>query len=221
MTVHREIINNLKEEFTKDPNVESMFVIGSVARNTYTDKSDLDILLVLKDFQEEQHTNSKTINGVKVETQRNTLNNYLQWLSERPFRIYTFEDIEVIFDLNNNLVMLKEKAEEIKKNFKPDNEEHLKAWMGSVILKLDSAREKGDTKMVGYQLSNVLGKILQAIYNINNLPTPPSTQAFEKITGLAKLPSNFEPYWSDILVGDLEHREKATRELIRFCLDNS
>lgn len=219
MDSYRKIISDLKDKYDKDDNVLAFIVTGSVARGEEKQGNDLDTIFITKngDFSKEYRED-----GILVETGGNTLSEHLKSLESNPMQVYMYLDAKAIFDKENCLGQLKSKAEEILRNYKPQEAEvkAIKKWLSSVVDKVRVAEENGDELKVGFHVSNVLWKTVEGLYAINFKPTPASTSALRRITELEKLPDNFTELWQKMLTGNLKERTASTLELIKFVLPN-
>lgn len=214
MTNHQEVINKISKQLI--PNSRAIFVTGSVANNEATSKSDLDMLVItLSDHFFED----KEIDGIVVETKGNTIDGFKLKMETNPINVYQWLDAKPIFDPENLLVDIHNFAQNIIDNFTPSD--FPRKWLKSAKIKIESAQKDRNELLLGFNVSTILWKIIEGLYTINSLPTPPSSTAFRKVTDLENVPLNFSIIWSEALTGDLDIRTKATLTLIYFLLDQN
>ncbi len=214
MVEHKNIIDNLASELKEDENNIALFVTGSVARGEANKTSDLDLLLVTKnasDFVE------KTEKGIVVEIKSNTLDGFITKMNDNPMNIYQWLDAKVVFEKEDLLSKLQANAQKILNSYTPPD--FPRKWLDSTMIKIVSAKEKGDDMALGFQTSNILWKIVEGFYILNREPLPPSTTAFRRISTLKKLPDNFAGIWGSVLTGNLSERSNATLVLLNFLLN--
>ncbi|HSX39064.1 MAG TPA: nucleotidyltransferase domain-containing protein [Candidatus Saccharimonadales bacterium] len=212
-----EIIQHLKNEYEKNPNVKAMLITGSVARGEAVHGNDLDILLVTsgeKISKEYYEGNSLVEIGTIL------LPEGLEKIEKNPMRVYMFLDAKAIFDKENCLQTLQQKAHEVFDSYKSSQEDKSKSkkWLSSVVDKINASKSNGDMLKIGFQVSNVLWPLVEGLYLINNTITPASTSAFRRIKTLKNIPPDFETLWTKMLLGNLEDRTTATLKLIEFVL---
>lgn len=217
MDVYQKIIEDLKNKYEKDDNALAFFIAGSVARGEAQYGNDLDTIFITREgsFSEEYEQD-----GILVEIGGNTFDTALQSLEKNPMQLYIYQDAKAVFDKENCLKKLKEKADKIFRNYKPDEAELtvIKKWLSSVVKKVEVAQQNNDHEKVGFHVSNVLWKTVEGLYAINSIPTPAATSALRRINSLSILPEDFERLWNDALLGDLTTRTNATIKLMKFVL---
>jgi predicted nucleotidyltransferase len=192
----------------------AIFITGGIARGDLNPKSDIDILTISRSghsFEE------KKIEGRLVEVKTNTLDGFKQKMIDEPMNVYQWLDAKAMHDPENLLPELQKHAEYVLDNYTPPAIP--RKWLESTLIKIDSARLTKNDQLLGFHVSNILWKIVESIYIINSLPTPPSTTAFKRIKALKNLPENFDIIWSDVLTGDLKLRAAATTKLIKYLIE--
>jgi predicted nucleotidyltransferase len=189
------------------------FVTGSVARNEDTQSSDIDLLII---SATEHSFEEKEIEGRLVEIKTNTLEGFKQKMRDEPMNVYQWLDAKAVNDPENLLTELQKYSEDILNNYTPPTLP--KKWLESSLTKIESAKQSKNNLLLGFNVSNVLWKIVEGFYIFNFLPTPPSTTAFRRINTLKKLPDNFDKLWKDVLTGDLDIRAEGTKKLIEYLL---
>lgn len=218
MDKHQAIINKLKSKYEHDDSVLALLLIGSVARVDYTETSDLDLILVSK-VPLEKHFEEFMDDGITVEIKKDDMERFINRMKEIPMEAYPYLEAKAVFDKDNCLPKLKAVAEEVLETYEPKDLYNLTKWLSSVKIKIISAQQVNDKLVQGYQVSNILWKIIQTLFAVNKLPTPASTSALRKVSALKNLPPNFNVLLGEILTGDLETRTQATLKFIDFCLD--
>jgi predicted nucleotidyltransferase len=211
MNNYQAILNRLKEELIDN---RAIFVTGSVARDEATPKSDLDILVITKS---DHSFEEKEVDGVLVEIKRNTIEGFKEKIDKEPMNVYQWLDAKPLYDPEDLLKELKDYAQNTLEKNTPS--ELPRKWLESTKIKIESANESNNELLVGFHVSNILWKIVEGLYIINSIPTPPSSTAFRRVSDLKVIPENFNNLWTDALTGDLEKRSKATLSLIEFLLE--
>lgn len=217
MDKYQKIIVSVKNRFEKDKNSIALFVIGSVSRRDFATGSDLDLQVIIREGEASLEEFEE--DGILIEIHRDTIQRINEKLEEKPMNAYKWLEAEPIFQKENFLVDLQEKAKQILENYEPKTK-GLEKWLRSVKLKISAARQQNDELMVGFQIANVLWKIVEGIYAVNSLPVPPSTKAFKMLNSLENLPEDFGQLWEKTLTGNLKEREESTIYLIDFILNN-
>lgn len=210
------IIDKLKAEYSQD-DILCFFITGSVARGEAFEGNDLDALFVTKSESfHNEYRDGKSL----LEISGNTFDKYLEGLEKTPMLVYMYLDAKAVFDKDNCLPKLQEKAKAILENYEPSEDEvkAIKKWIECVVDKVTVAQANGDTLKVGFHVSNVLWKIVEGLYLINSVPTPASTSALRRVKTLNTLPDNFDTLWQQALLGNLEERTNATKKLMEFIL---
>lgn len=211
MNSHEKILNQIIIELK--PSSKAIFVTGSYARNEATSKSDLDILAITKS---DHSFEEKKIDGVVVEIKRNTMEGFKSKMDLDPVNVYQWLDAKAVFDPEDLLTDLKSYAQKILDNFTPSDFPY--KWLQSAKIKIESAKEAKNELLLGFNVSNILWKIVEGFYALNSLPTPPSSTAFRRMSDLQKVPENFPVIWNEALTGSLQVRSKATVDLIKYLL---
>lgn len=217
MKSFEQIIDELKNEYSANPNIHAFLITGSYARGEAHVGNDLDIILVTNG---EKISKEYREGDSLIEIGSIVLPQALNDIEKNPMQVYMYLDAKAVFDTNNSLEALQLEAQEVLKNYKPSTEEKklLKKWLSSVVDKIRVAQRTGDTLKVGFHTSNVLWKLVEGIYLISSVPVPASTSALRKITDLQLLPQDFDTVWKNILLGSLEERSSGTLQLLDFIL---
>jgi predicted nucleotidyltransferase len=211
MNNYQAILNRLKEELTDN---RAIFVTGSVARDEATPRSDLDILVITKS---DHSFEEKEVDGILVEIKRNTIQGFKEKIDKEPMNVYQWLDAKPLYDPEDLLKELKNYAQKTLESYR--SSDFPRKWLESTKIKIESAHEANNQMLVGFHVSNILWKIVEGLYIINSLPTPPSSTAFRRVSDLKVIPENFNNVWTDALTGDLEKRSMATLSLIEFLLE--
>jgi len=96
MKIHQKIINEVVDEKKCDPNVVCIFLFGSLARNTATKDSDVDIELVCKTGK---YSDKREIRyGVKVDIETWPLAKLLKRIEQQPFLSYPYLEEKILYD---------------------------------------------------------------------------------------------------------------------------
>jgi len=214
MPKHKQIIEKLASTYQSNGNNLALLVTGSVARDEYSENSDLDLLLVAK---EKQPFREELIDGIVVEVKTNTLDGFVLKMKDDPMNIYQWLDAKVIFDSDNVSERIINEAKNIYDTHTsaPKEISGTKKWLESAKIKIESTQQNNDELALGFNVSNILWQIVRGLYLLNNKPVPPNTTAFGRINKLENLPNNFDQQWKDLLTGDLEKRSNLHSRLNR------
>lgn len=217
MTKQEQIIEKLLPEYRSDPNCLALLVTGSVSRKEASENADIDLLQV---SSSEQPFRELTVDGILVEVKTHTKSGFIEKMKTKPMNVYQWLDAKVVFGDENTAQDIISTAKDIYKNYKSDPNEikAVKKWLESTRLKIQESRNKGDDLSAGFYVSNILWKIVEGLYLLNDKPTPPSTTAFRRISELKTLPEDFPEQWRSSLAGDINTRTEATVALIDFLL---
>jgi len=210
--MHHNLVNRVVEGLKKDG--VAVFLTGSHARGEATYKSDVDVLVVTKS---DHSFEEKIVDGVVVEIKRNTLEGFKEKIAKDPMNTYQWLDAKPLYDPENLMEDLRNFAYDAIAKYRPAD--FPRKWLESAKIKIESAQEANNDLLLGFHVTNVLWKIVEGLYAINSLPTPPSSTAFKRLTNLKVLPENFKDVWTNSLTGDLEKRTRATLDLIEFLLE--
>lgn len=217
MDKHKEIIEKLKNEYEQDDSILALLLVGGVARGDYTPTSDLDLILITKDPQEKYYE-ERVDDGIAVEIKKSDLSGFMEKMKSQPMEVYQYLEAKTLFDKSGCLHKLKDLAKEVIENYTSDHSHQLKKWLTSVRIKIISAQQAGDRLKLGYHVSNVLWKIVQAFFEINKMPVPASSSALRLLPTLNTLPNDFTKKLEQALTGDLGSRTHATLNLVDYCL---
>lgn len=218
MDFFEKIIEDLRNEYEGNENIRAMIITGSVAKGEAIEGNDLDVLFITSG---DRISKEYRVENSLIEIGSVVLPQDLERIDQNPMYVYMWQDAKAIFDKDNSLSILKKKAEEVLSNYKPteENRKALIKWLSSVVDKVETASKKQDFENVGFHISNVLWKIVEGIYMINDVPTPASTSALRRIKTLKVLPEDFNEIWVKTLLGDLKERTESTLKLLKFTLE--
>lgn len=155
-----------------------------------------------------------------VEVKAHTKSGFVEKMKTKPMNVYQWLDSKIISGDENIAQEIISIAKNIYQNYKSDLDEIkvVRKWLKSTRLKIKEAGYKDDDMLVGFNVSNILWKIVEGLYLVNDKPIPPSTTAFRRITELKRIPPDFVDQWQLVLIGDLDKRTSATLDLIDFVL---
>lgn len=221
MEFYQKVIDAWKEQYLEDPSVVAMFLMGSAARGDIQYGNDLDIQLVVKS-DPEKYEKEYCEDVILVEIGAGTLDKCLAGLENNSMKAYMYLDAKTVFDKENVLSKLQDRSQDVLDNYHPSKDEikKLKKWLEAARIKITTSKNANDQMKLGFNVSNILWKIMEGLYLINKMPVPASTTAFIKVKTLGKLPDNFDALWEKVLVGDLENRTESTIILIEFILSH-
>jgi hypothetical protein len=97
-TKHVQILTKLLEEAKNDPNTLGYLVFGSVASETHTEESDLDVITILKRHKPSSGINKMMVDGVVVDSLFITHNVLIQSVHTVPYLLHPLGHAQLLFD---------------------------------------------------------------------------------------------------------------------------
>jgi predicted nucleotidyltransferase len=95
---HIQILGELIEEAKKDPNTLAYMVIGSVARGTHHEKSDIDVISILRSHKPSWGINKMNVDGLIVDSLYMTQGVFKKSVDTVPFLLHTMADAKLLYD---------------------------------------------------------------------------------------------------------------------------
>ena len=100
---HEEILEKLHLEARNDPNTLGFLVIGSVATKTHNEKSDVDVITILRNQKPSSGIDKTTIDGILVDKLFFTYEVFAESVDTVPYLLHTLVDSKVLFDRENTI----------------------------------------------------------------------------------------------------------------------
>jgi hypothetical protein len=97
-TKHVQILEKLLEEAKSDPNTLGYMVFGSVASGTYNEKSDLDVITILRSCKPSSRLNKMVVDGLVVDSLFMTHEVLIRSVNTVPYLLYTLGNAKLLFD---------------------------------------------------------------------------------------------------------------------------
>lgn len=106
---HEQILDQLLQEAQDDPNVEGVFVFGSVARGTHRENSDIDLITILGDSQPPWGMHNFPREGLKVGDLFLTYDVFVHSVDNVPYLLYPVKDARLLLDRQGKIAPLLER----------------------------------------------------------------------------------------------------------------
>ena len=95
---HLQVLEKLLEEAKKDPNTLAYMVIGSVARGTHHEKSDIDVITILRSHKPSWGINKMNVDGLIVDSLHMTQEVFKKSVDTVPYLLHTMVDAKLLYD---------------------------------------------------------------------------------------------------------------------------
>ncbi len=206
-TKQRDIFNRELENLSNDRTVSGVLLTGSVACGCASENSDVDIIALCGRHCFETHFTD----GILVETSFVTYEYAVEKLNADPMAVYHWLDAEVALDRDGRLSQIMVLAKQKYENYQTPQKvkDGLYHWLMTARIKLETA----DPLKKRYLAHINSWKILEALWAVNDKPTPPAGTAYRKRGELRTVPCEnwFEKLFSEECCG-------AAAEIIDFLL---
>ncbi len=151
---HDRILERLLAEAKSSPNTLGFLVFGSVALGTHTEKSDIDVITILREHEPASGLENKVIDGIKVGTVFFTYHVLTNSVNTVPYLLYIVCKAKLLFDRVNKIRPLLEKV----RNYFADNPEIENRWNQYYIQFAEEKRQFGYEKTSLIDVLNELEK---------------------------------------------------------------
>lgn len=111
-TKHVRILGELLEEAKSDPNTLGYMVIGSVANGTHHEKSDIDVISILRSHKPSSGINKIVVDGLVVDSLFMTHEVFTQSVDTVPYLLHAMGNAKLLFDRENTVEPLLEEIRE-------------------------------------------------------------------------------------------------------------
>lgn len=206
-TKQRDIFNRELENLSNDRTVSGVLLTGSVACGCASENSDVDIIALCGRHCFETHFTD----GILVETSFVTYEYAVEKLNANPMAVYHWLDAEIALDRDGRLSQIMALAKQKYESYRTPQKvrEGLYHWLMTARIKLETA----DPMKKRYLAHINSWKILEALWAVNDKPTPPAGTAYRKRGELRTVPCEnwFEKLFSEECCG-------AAAEIIDFLL---
>jgi hypothetical protein len=102
-TKHVQILEELLEEAKSDPNTLGYMVFGSVASETHNEKSDLDVITILRSCKPSSGINKMVVDGLVVDSLFMTHEVLTQSVNTVPYLLHTLGNAKLLFDRESTI----------------------------------------------------------------------------------------------------------------------
>ena len=106
---HDKILKQLIEKAKSDPNALGFLVFGSVASGTYHEKSDIDVMTVLREQKGSSGMENTVIDGIKVGNLFFTHQVLTHSVDTVPYLLHPLGNAKLLFDRENAIEPLLER----------------------------------------------------------------------------------------------------------------
>jgi Nucleotidyltransferase domain. len=212
--IQLDIFDRIQQKLKSDKSVTGIMLMGSVAHGDALSGSDLDIMVLC----DENCFKTEVIEGILVEYIFTSYDCRLQKLMNSDIEVYHFLDSKIPYDAAGKLKDLQNAANEIYSKYKtsPETKKQISHWLLSTKTKLESAINSNDLLKQRYIVSTNSWKIIEAIWAVNNKPTPPQSSVIRHMNDLDLVPF---PNWFAKLF-DETPKADTMLEIIRWVLHN-
>ncbi len=124
-TKHEKILERLLDKAKSDPNTLGFLVFGSVATGTHHEKSDIDVITILRSQKPSSGINKMMVDGVIVDSLFFTHEVFTQSVDTVPYLLHTLVGSRLLFDRENTIRPLVEEVRE----FYAENPEIEQEWV--------------------------------------------------------------------------------------------
>jgi hypothetical protein len=111
-TKHIQILEALLKEAKSDPNTLGYMVIGSVANGTHHEKSDLDVITILRSHKPSSGINKMVVDSLVVDSLFMTQEVFTQSVETVPYLLHAMGNAKLLFDRENTVEPLLEDIRE-------------------------------------------------------------------------------------------------------------
>jgi len=122
---HIQVLGELLEEAKNDPNTLAYMVIGSVARGTHHERSDIDVITILRSHKPSWGINKMNVDGLNVDSLYMTQEVFTKSVDTVPYLLHTMVDAKFLYDREGTAEPL---LEEIREYF-DENPEIEEKWI--------------------------------------------------------------------------------------------
>ena len=109
---HEGVLEKLKLKAKRNPNAIGFLVIGSVATKTHNEKSDVDVITILRNQKPSSGINSVMVDGILVDSLFFTYNIFAKSVNTVPYLLHTLVDSKLLFDRENTIGPLVSKVKD-------------------------------------------------------------------------------------------------------------
>ncbi|MBI2029690.1 nucleotidyltransferase domain-containing protein [Candidatus Gottesmanbacteria bacterium] len=95
---HLEALNSFGRELEQKPEPLALLVFGSVAKETYHPKSDIDTFIIYRSYPGLFKFDTTFYQGIKLGMSHLDFNHYRKSVIEKPYTKYVFTTSRVVFD---------------------------------------------------------------------------------------------------------------------------
>ena len=196
-------------------------IIGSRARHTATEVSDLDLLVVDRDESERERFERTLYSGVLVETAARDEQHWYEHLhGPRPRWVYAFMDAgDVLFD-DGALARLQSLSRGVYEDFVTPTEvrQELASLLWHGRAKTARAAASQDPRQAAYWTALLVPTLLDALLALGNRPTVPGSRRLEVLETISLDPRD-ETLLTIAMTGEPLGALDAARELADSLLD--
>jgi predicted nucleotidyltransferase len=121
---HIQVLGELLEEAKNDPNALAYMVIGSVARGTHHERSDIDVITILRSHKPSWGINKMNVDGLDVDSLYMTQEVFTKSVDTVPYLLHTMVDAKLLYDREGAAEPLLRKIRE----YYDDNPEIEEEW---------------------------------------------------------------------------------------------
>ncbi len=216
-STHSRLVEEVKQRYIGDDNVRAILLSGSIARAQVGKFSDIDVVLIVKEKRPYIRYHA---GDLEIEIDSQVLDDIPRRLQENPMSYYIFSELTPLYDPEGLHTSISGEARKFREAYKATHrvKGDLFVWLNHSKMKIESALDEGDTQKAVFFSEVTLWKMIEVLYVINDVVSPPVTHAFRGLLNLGKRPPKFPSLLGRLLEGQPGARVSATLELISFLI---
>jgi len=220
--VHLSIVDQISSKLRTQSDVEGVLLFGSVAEGKVTKRSDIDIMVMVKE-RRPYYRDCKFVEGIWLEQYFNTYENLKSTIERKELtHVYMFKDGKILHDPRGKMAELKQTATRIVEGYKV-SEEDLEKERLQIQLLIDDLLdmyEMGDLDSAIFYMYDNQHIVLYKLFTmIDNRFLPKFKEIYSRFDELTVKPSNFNQLIRDVFFAfEPEKRLKSFLELANWTL---
>jgi hypothetical protein len=216
---HQRLLESLVAQANGDHEIIGIMLQGSVARGDAHLHSDLDLFMLLRDdYQRAFHSEQR--GSILVECHYGNFEQTKGKIECNPMLVYGFTDGLILHDVGGILKQLVDHAQQCLAAYtaSPTIKNSISHWLVSARMKMNAAREAGDVLKAAYITSTTSWTLLEALWAINNKPTPPAGAVLPHLCDLTLKPDDLSGLFESLFMGDTLTRVQTMMETIDWVV---
>ena len=100
---HESVLEKLNFKAKNNSNTLGFLVIGSVATKTHNEKSDIDVITILRNQKPSSGIKTMMVDGIIVDSLFFTYDVFVKSVNSVPYLLHTLVDSKILFDRENTI----------------------------------------------------------------------------------------------------------------------